>query len=91
MPKSDGTLRLYVNYRGFNRITIRNRYALPFIGNFMLRVYGVKFFIKINIKEAYYRLYIALGYEWKTAFRTRYSYYEYFVLLFSLINALATF
>ena len=47
-------------------------------------------FTKINIRKAYYRIRIKSGEEWKTAFRTRFGYYEYMVMPFRLTNVPAT-
>lgn len=91
VPKKDGTLRLCVDYRGLNKITEKNRYALPLISEILDRCQGAKFFSKIDIKDAYYRIRIKEGDEWKTAFRTRYGHYEYLVMPFGLTNAPATF
>ena len=52
---------------------------------------GAKWFFKVDIKDAYYRIRIHEGDKWKTAFRTYYGYFEYLVMLFKLTNALATF
>jgi hypothetical protein len=91
VPKSDGTLRLCVDYRGLNRITIKNRYPLPLISEILDRIQGAQWFTKLDIKDAYYRIRIREGDEWKTAFRTRYGHYEYMVMPFGLTNAPATF
>lgn len=71
VPKGDGTLRLYVDYRGLNKVTVKNRYPLPLITEILDRVSGAKVFSKIDIKDAYYCRRIKAGDEWKTAFRTR--------------------
>ena len=91
MPKRDGSLRLCVDYRGLNKVTIKNRYALPLISEILDRVAGAKYFSKIDVKDAYYRIRIQEGDEWKTAFRTRYGHFEYTVMPFGLTNAPATF
>src|SRR5436190_21157970 len=57
----------------------------------MDRVSGANYFSKIDLKDAYYRLRIKAGDEWKTAFRTRYGHYEFLVVPMSLTNAPATF
>ena len=57
----------------------------------MDRVTGAKYFSKIDLKDAYYRLRIKAGDEWKTAFRTRYGHYEFLVVPMGLTNAPATF
>jgi hypothetical protein len=47
--------------------------------------------MKLNVITAFYKIRIAKGDEWKTAFRTRYSLYEWIVTPFGLVNALSTF
>jgi hypothetical protein len=57
----------------------------------MDRVSGAQYFSKIDLKDAYYRLRIKAGDEWKTAFRTRYGHYKFLVIPIGLTNAPATF
>jgi hypothetical protein len=89
--KKDGTLRLCVDYRGLNKITKKNRLALPLISETLDCLGGAVVFTKLDMKNAYYRIRIKRGDEWKTAFRTRYGYFEYMVMPFGLTNAPATF
>ena len=89
--KKDGTLRLSVDYRGLNKITIKNRYPLPFIGELLERISKVKYFTKFDVRDGYNRLRMAPGEEWKTAFRCRYGLFEYMVMPFGLCNAPGTF
>jgi predicted aspartyl protease len=77
VKKKDGGLRLVVDYRKLNEITIKNRYTLPLISELQDRIQGVQWFTKLDIKGAYNRIRMAEGEEWKTAFRTRYGHYEY--------------
>jgi len=91
VPKKDGGLRLYVDYRGLNAITTKNRYPLPLINEIMDRVSGAIVFSKIDLKDIYYRIRIREGDEWKIAFRIRYSYFKYLVMPFSLTNTPTTF
>lgn len=91
VPKKNGKLRLCVDYRGLNKVTEKNRYALPLVTEIMDRVTGSTYFSKIDVKDAYYRIRIKEGDEWKTAFRTRYGHFEYLVMPFGLTNAPATF
>jgi transposase InsO family protein len=92
VPKKEGRgLRLCVDYRGLNRVTIMNRYPLPLMDELRDRVAGSKIFSKIDLKSAYNLVRIKPGDEWKTAFRTRYGHYECLVMPFGLANAPATF
>ena len=91
VPKKDGSLRLCVDYRKLNDITIKDVYPLPRIDELQDRLQGAKFFTAIDVRDAYYRVRMKEGHEWKTAFRTRYGLYEYCVMPFGLTNAPATF
>ena len=70
VKKKDGSLRLCVDYRGLNRITCKNRYPLPLIGDLLDRLRSAKVFTKIDLRAGYNNVRIAPGHEWKTAFRT---------------------
>ena len=89
--KSDGFLRLCVDYRGLNNLTIKNRYPLPLIGESLDRLGRAKRFTQLDLTSAYHQMRIREGDEWKTAFRTRYGHFEYQVMLFGLTNAPASF
>lgn len=89
--KKDGTLRLCVDYRGLNKITLKNRHPLPLITESLNRLSQAKYYTKLDIRDAYHRIRIKEGDEWKTAFRTRYGHFEYTVMPFGLTNAPAQF
>ena len=72
-------------------MTIKNRYPLPLIIETFDRLCGAKKFTKMDLKDTYHRIRIKEGDEWKTAFRTRYGYFEYLVIPFGLANAPAIF
>ena len=91
VKKKDGTLRMVVDYRGLNKVTVRNRYALPLISSLLERLSEAKYFTKLDLRGAYNLVRIRPGDEWKTAFRTRYGHFEYTVMPFGLTNAPAVF
>jgi hypothetical protein len=89
--KKDGGDRLCVDYRSLNKVTIKNRYPLPLISELLNRLGHAKVFSKLDLRDAYHRLRIKEGDEWKTAFKTKYSLFEYMVMPFGLANAPTTF
>src|ERR1700759_4876288 len=91
VPKPDGRLRLVVDYRGLNKVTIHNKYPIPMMTELKDRVKDAQIFTKLDLKDGFHLIRIRKGDEWKTAFRTRYGLYEYKVMPFGLVNAPATF
>jgi len=91
VKKKDGGLRLCVDYRQLNEITIKDRTPLPVIGESLDQLSSATIYTTLDIRDAYYNLRIRAGDEWKTAFRTRYGLYEYCVMPFRLTNAPASF
>jgi Reverse transcriptase (RNA-dependent DNA polymerase)/RNase H-like domain found in reverse transcriptase/Integrase zinc binding domain/Chromo (CHRromatin Organisation MOdifier) domain len=90
VPKKNGKLRLCVDYRHLNSITIPDRTPLPLISETLDRIQGSQWFTVLDIISAYYRLRIKEGDEWKTAFRTRKGSYEWLVMPMGLTNAPAS-
>jgi hypothetical protein len=89
--KKNGSLRLYVNYRDFNKITIKNRHPFPLIEKILDRFNGAVIYTKFDLKEAYYRIRIKKGDEWKTIFKIRYGHFKYKMIFFDLANISAIF
>ena len=89
--KPDGSLRLCVDYRGLNNLTIKNRYPLPLIGESLDRLGQAKRFTQLDLTSAYHQMRIKEDDEWKTVFRTRYGYVEYQVMPFGLSNTRTSF
>ena len=91
VKKKDGSLRLCTDFRGLNKITIKDRYPLPLISDLLDTPRKARIYTKIDLRHAYHLVRIAEGDEWKTAFRTRYGSFEWTVIPEGLTNAPAAF
>jgi hypothetical protein len=87
----DQSLRLCVDYRPLNVVTIKNKYPLPHIDILFYQLVGAKVFFKVDLCLGYYQIKIHSEYVPKTVFSTRYGLYEYLNMSFRLTNAPAHF
>ena len=91
VKKKDESLRLCINYRDLNNLTIKNKYPLPHIDKLFDQIQGVVVFFKLNLRQSYYQLRILEADIPKTAFNSRYGHFEFAVIPFELTNAPAAF
>ena len=89
--KPGGRLRFYVDYRGLNRITKKDRYSLLLIYETLRNISRVKQYIKLDVVAAFHKIRITEGDEQIIAFRTRYGLFKWMVTPFRLANAPSTF
>ncbi|XP_016396320.1 macrophage mannose receptor 1-like [Sinocyclocheilus rhinocerous] len=75
--KKDGGLRPCIDYRGLNKIMVRNRYPLPLMAIAFELLQGASIFTKLDLRNAYHLVRIQQGDEWKTAFNTPTGHYDY--------------
>jgi hypothetical protein len=89
--KPGGGIRICVDYRGLNNVTVKNRYPIPLIRETLDALCHAKVYTKLDITAAFNRIRIAPGDEWKSAFITRFGLFECLVANFGMTGAPSTF
>ena len=75
--EEDGSLRMCIDYRNLNKVTIKNKYPLPWIEDLFDQLQGANYFFNIYLRSRYHQLRVRGEDIPKMAFQTRYDHYEF--------------
>ncbi|KAI5667977.1 hypothetical protein M9H77_17830 [Catharanthus roseus] len=75
--KKDGSLRMCIDYRALNKVTIKNKYPIPLVADLFDQLGHARYFTKLDLRSGYYQVRIAEGDEPETTCITRYGSYEF--------------
>ncbi|GKE70062.1 putative reverse transcriptase domain-containing protein, partial [Tanacetum coccineum] len=87
VKKKDGALRMCIDYKELNKLTIKNRYPLLRIDDLFDQLQGARYFSKVDLRSGYHQLRVHEDDIPKTTFRTRYRHFDFTVMPFRLTNA----
>lgn len=91
VPKPDGSLRMCIDYRGLNKLTVKNKFPMPRIDDLIDNLSGATHFSTLDLAAGYHQLKLQATDVPKTAFNTHFGKFEWRVLPFGLTNAPAVF
>jgi len=86
VKKKNEGFQLYVDYRQWNKLTIKNKYPLSKIDDLMDQLHESTLFSKINLRYRYHQMLVKAEYVQKTTFRSRFGIYEYVEISFAMTN-----
>jgi hypothetical protein len=91
LVKKDQTWRFCVDYGHLNALTVKFKDPVPIIDELLDELYGASWFSSLDLRAGFHQILLKPGEEFKTAFQTHLSHFEFIVMVFGLTGALATF
>ena len=91
MKKKDGSLRMCIDYGQLNKVSIKKKYTLLRIHDFLYQLKGETYFSKIDLRSGYHKLRVRGEDILKMTFQTRYGHYEFLVMSLVLTYVVTTF
>ena len=91
VSKKDGSLRMVVDYRALNMLTIKDKYPLVRTDDLIAQLRGARILSKLDLRSGYHQIRLRKEDQDKTSFLTRYGSYAFTVLPFGLTSAPGTF
>lgn len=89
--KKDGTWRFSVDCRFLNALTIKGKFPLPIIDEFLDELAHSSCFTKLDLRSGFHQILLKAGEEYKTAFSTHFGQYEFLVMPFGVTGGPGTF
>jgi len=89
--KKDGTWCFCVDYRFLNALTIKSKFPLPVIDEFLDKFAKASWFTKLDLRSGFHQILLKAREEFKTTFSTHFGRYEFLVMPFGVTDGLLTF
>ena len=91
VPKRDGSIRLCVDYRQLNQITIFDPQPMPKLDDIINKLVKARFMSKIDLTKGFWQIPLSESSREKSAFVTPFGHYQFLVMPFGMINSSASF
>ena len=91
VPKRDGSIRLCVDYRLLNEITVFDLQPMPKLENIINKLGRAKYLSKLDLTKGFWQFPVTNKAKEKSAFVTPFGHYQFTVMPFGMVNSSATF